>query len=609
MKKKLIVMAGAAMLLFQACQESNVVSNIEEEIKDNNYGIEFANYVGGITRASKKVGATFVNGDEMEVYGIQTTQDSTVAKLFNKQKVTSKGETIWSYAPLKYWEKNSTYDFYAIYPYSTGNSFSFETNLFKVTDFTVQNNANEQTDIMIAQKINNHQPYNVVNFVFNHILSNVNFYFKLDEGFDTLGLSQLVVTSFDVVGLYGKGSFTQTGWNNNNKFNGTWTADVKSVYDMPLVSNVVYTVGDAKATLADDLLLLPQTINENAQIKIAFKLIYKDETESIYEERIVNLKDITLKRGTESLEEAKWDPNFRYNYVISIDPSKNEHGGTHNGIANDKHDQDFYDDPNHDPVEPEINIIPVDTNDDGLHDEWWVDEDLDDEPDYPIIWKDIDGDGKEEALPDRDQDGEPDDSDGDGNPDVIWIDTNNDGEVDTELEREVPQPDDEKLPDDPEDPSYPDTVYVDYKGAEDGGYKTPTAWLVKDSIGEYYIDTDHDGQGDIHVVWKDIDGDGKLEGVPDVDEDGKVTPVDNYDGDGKDYNGYINDNDVILYTHINEDGTDYEKDDEGNIVWYELEKDPSTPQIPEIKNLIEFSASVDDWEDDYDAEHKISYDF
>ena len=613
MKKKVILLAGAAMMMmFQACQESTTLNGIESK-KDSSSEIQFSNYVTGLTRASKATGASFENGDKMEVYGFQALDNSEEALLFNKQLVTNNGGEIWSYSPVKYWEKNSTYDFYAVYPYSDINSFNQSTKLFSISNFTVQDNASDQIDLMIAKKISGHLPYNVVQFEFNHILSNVNFYVKTASEFNTTGIASVKVTSFDVTGLYSKGSFAQSGWNSNNVFTGLWTADETSVYDMPKVTNAVYTIGSTTAqTLTDDLLLLPQNINDNAQISITFQLVYEDGSVSVFSRSIALNKIVGSKASdpTQSVTLAKWEPNYRYNYTISVNPSITQQGGQHLPIANPDHDQDDYanQDPAN-PIGPNVNIIQVDNDGDGVTDEWWIDEDLDDVKDYPIIWQDIDNDGKEEGLPDRDNDGQPDDSDGDGNPDVIWMDKDNDGAVETELEREKTTPSDPGLPSDPTDPTYPDTAYVDYDGAAGEGYMKPTSWLISNTDGDYWVDTDHDGQADITVLWKDIDGDGKLEGIADKDGDGVLTAADTYDNDGKDYLGNDNQYDVILYAHVinNTDGSqDYEKDADGNIVWYELEKDSGEPEIPEVTTEIQFSATVSEWNDDYNAEYIIN---
>lgn len=594
MKKRSLIVLTGVMVLLSACQDTNVLNSIDP-IRDNSTQINFANYVSGLTRSSKGVGATFVSGDEIEVYGLQNV-NGEAGKIFNNQLVTNTGQEIWSYSPVKYWEKNSTYDFYAVYPYAVASSFDFEGRTFSITDFTVANKESDQIDLMIAKQITDHQPFNVVNFEFSHILSNVNFYYKTSDDFNTEGIKSVDVISFDVTGLYSKGSFAQTGWNSNSAFTGAWTADVTSLYDMPEVKSAAYSIGNTKAaSLATDLLLLPQQINDNAKLSITFKLVYSDDTESIFERSVALNKIVGNKVSTPTQKEtlAKWEPNYRYNYIVSVDPSITPDGGHFLPNINPDHDQDELTNPDS-IYTPIVNIIEIDNDGDGITDEYWIDEDMDDNPDYPIIWKDIDGDGKEEALPDRDQDGEPDDSDEDGNPDVIWMDTDGDDIVDTELERTKTTPD---VPSDPSDPNYPTEAYIDYDGAVDG-YENATAWIVTNENGEYFIDTDHDGKGDIPVVWKDIDGDGKLEGIADKDGDGAATEADNYDEDGLDYAGNANDYDVILIK---------DKDADDNTIWRELEKDPSVPdeEITYYKTIIEFSATVTDWEDEYEASYLI----
>ena len=607
MKKYLILLAGAAMMVFQACQE-NMTLNYVENSKNSGDEIMFANYVKGITRASKTSGESFVQGDQIGVYGFQRTNEGDIAQLFNKQLVSNDGEA-WSYDPPRYWEKNSTYDFYAVYPYSMDNSFNKETRLFTITDFTVQDDATQQTDLMIAKRITNRKPYNVVNLEFNHILSNVGFFIKTADNFSTTGINRIVVTSFDVTGLYGKGTFTQTGWS-SNVFTGAWAPDATSVYDMPEVRDSIYYIGDATAkTLAADLLLLPQDINDNAKINIKFKIVYDDETEMMVN-RTIALNQIVGKKASAPADDAvilaKWDPNYRYNYTISVNPAITEHGGEHLPIANPDHDQPELNNQDPDnPIVPNVNIIAIDNDGDDIPDEWWVDEDLDDVKDYPIIWEDIDGDGKLEGLPDRDNDGNPDYTDDDEYPDVIWLDTDGDGVVETELERPKTEPVGPGPADDPEDPNYPTIPYVDYDGNEGGGYKVPTAWLIKDDNGEYHVDTNGDHQSNYNVVWKDIDGDGLLEGIVDYDGDGKATEADNIDGDGKDYLDNDNEYDVILYCQVDDEGNYITDPETGEVIWYELEKDPGTPYIPEITNLIEFSAEVVDWSDTYEANHVL----
>lgn len=589
MKPRIFLLCTAALMV-AACQDTTLMYDTLGYGEKTDNSIEFGNYVGGMTRASRGTGNTFLTGDKIEVYGFMTT-GTIVDKLFNKQSVEKKDDGTWTYSPKKYWNIGSEYDFYAIFPYSDGNSFDDAGKTFSVTDFVVEENTANQVDLMIAQQILNASAPNTVNFVFNHILSNVSFYVKTSDDFVTTGIDRIEVVSFDVKGLYKKGSFAQTGWNNENAFEGSWTADANVVYNLPQVTGVVYNIGAAQASaITQDQLLLPQTISDNAVITITYTVFYDDTTSSTFT-KSVKLNKIVGSNGIQSSILAAWNPNYRYNYIIAVNPSMTKI----KPIAKDDNDQNDYEDPNADTT-PNVNIIEIDTDGDGVTDEYWIDEDGDGNPDYPIIWEDIDGDGKEEAIPDRDGDGIPDDSDGDGSPDVIWVDTDGDGIVDTELEREV-----EVGPGvitDPDDPNYPDEPNADFNGGVDN-YLEPSGYLITDNDGEYWIDLDGDGVGDIEILWKDIDGDGKLEGIADKNGDGKLTIEDSYDNDGLDYNGNPNDYDVIMID-TNGDG----------IADTELEKDITVvpddlPDDEVEESAIEFSAEVGSWVDEYDAPYKM----
>ena len=606
MKKYFILLLVTAAMLSQACQDNDLLYDFDNS-PENSQTIEFGNYVSGITRASRIPGNSFVNGDKMQVYGFQTV-DGATSQIFKDQLVSTADGITWSYTPKKYWNNGSVYDFYAIFPYDVANnSFDNTDRKFSVNDFTVADVTANQVDIMIAKQITNRVAQNMVNFEFNHILSNVNFYVKTATSFDTGGITSVKVLEFDVTGLYSTGDFVQSGWNGNNMFEGAWTADNTSSYNMPMVTNVTYTINDPGEPLIEDLLLLPQTINDNAKIYVKYMLNYSDGTQAVFKRTADLNKIVGAKKSTPGTKVTldKWDPNYRYNYTIAVDPSKNENAG--DTIPTDPTDPDY-------PATPFIDydggVGGYQTPDAYLvkdaNDDYWVDTDNDGTGDIKILWKDIDGDGKLEGVADKNGDGildVTDTYDGDGkdyndNPndfDVIMVDTNGDGYAESELERTIPDDIiDDEIPTDPTDPDYPAAPFIDYNGGVDG-YQTPDAYLVEDANGDFWIDTDNDGTGDIKILWEDIDGDGKLEGVADKDGDGILTANDSYDNDNVDYNGNPNAYDVIMV----------DKDGDGTAET-ELEKPkPAVPEVPVYDNTIEFSAVVIDWSDDYDAEKVI----
>lgn len=524
--KKISFIATASMLMVVGCSQDILIDSPQPGNANSN-AIEFGlSMTDAATKASKETGNSFVFGDAFSVDAFQYLGQD-ILPTFTDQTVTYDGSN-WKYTPIKYWDEKSTYDFYAIYPSSVNHAFSAADRLYTVTDFTVANDPADQVDVMIAQQKTGVSPFNTVDYNFNHILSNVNFYMKAAKDLNMYKINSIEIVSFDIDGLKSKGSFTQTGWDANNVVVGSWDVDETSVYDFPEAKGQTTTT--SLVTLSSDMLMMPQVIDEDATVNVTYKLNYADGSSMAFTRSAKFANVAGKKNKTEDVTIAKWESKNRYNYYLLVDPSKNEEGGNTgkpNGTITTDHNDTEH------PATVDIITLP-DTDGDG-YPEYWVDEDRDGTPDYPLVWADPDGDGTENLYPDRDQNGQPDgtDTDGDGTPDDLWVDRDGDGECETEISR-TPVIDNPDV-DDPEDEEVP---YIDYNGGVNE-YKHAEAYKIlgPDNKGEYWLDVDGNGTQDILIVWKDIDDDGKLEGIADRDGDCLPTENDNYDGDDVDYNG------------------------------------------------------------------------
>lgn len=307
-----------------SCSQEVLVEEVDVKVQLKDATIRFSdtNPVNG-TRASLTATEGFPTGTEIGVYGFQTSTGNSTDRIFSNQKVKKVSADTWTYSPLRYWNLTSTYAFHAIYPYST-SAYAFDetTGNFSVEDFVVANTTDEQTDVMIAQKNATH-PYNLVELQFDHLLSNVNFYFKTVSTFDfAAGVSKVEVVSFDVEGLNSTGDYLQNGFDATGRVLGAWTVDGTDVYDHPVVTAGEVTSATEVIALSQDLLLLPQDLSDAAKVvKLSYRIHYTDGT-SCFLQKEVPLAKAAYTGGALTV----WNPNCIYNYTLAVNPAINADG-------------------------------------------------------------------------------------------------------------------------------------------------------------------------------------------------------------------------------------------------------------------------------------------
>ena len=650
MKRNLtLLLAAAALAVLASCSENDVVKDNGNQTPTDSaqtravtFGISLPD---NSTRASKNATTNpFQTGDKMAVYAFQDSENL----LFDNQLVANVGKRIWEYTPVKYWQSGSSYKFYAIYPYDAAETaYTFDTFVpsiapyFTVNDFTVNDDTDSQVDVMIAQELDA-TPFNTVDFVFNHLLSNVNFYFKTSADFDFTGIESFEVLSFDVANLKSTATYTQTAWDATTHMAvGAWD-DHSGDYDFPEVASTTTApvlVADNATTgeLSTDLLLMPQTLADDVNMKVVYRINYTDGSTSTFRPDAVTLnlvKGYWMSDASQTLNTiTAWEPNNVYNYTLVLNPAKKIvlwDSADHNGTTGED--------------EAKVSSVVVDGEDAEGNDLYWVDTDGDKKGDLPIVWEDIDDDGFLEGGVDADGDGHIDDVDADGttitagtasdnkhigptddrdvaghegkDATLIFKDTADDTDAEhpkTQLELPGDDNGEEILPDpndppfDPADPNADTTNKIDWDGTLSDGDGVPTATLVADPAmeGEYMVDVDNDGVGDYRVVWEDIDGDGVLEGGVDRDGDGQIDDVDGDSGvisagthsdrldqgPSDDVDANTDFKDVIL---IDTDGD--------GVAETQLERIPDEP----TSAAIQFTATVQKWQNEYDASVEIN---
>lgn len=205
---------AAAATMFAACTQTDFVNEVPESAPQ---AIGFENYVAKSTRAAINSEADLANEGGFVVWGYKTKTaglkwdgTNTITQIFDAINVKGT-EDNWTYDNKKYWDKMSTYNFYAVAPYSpvsgtysidgakdghitiTGVKSALATNS---DDFLLARGGQKDVD---GNYTNAHAK---VGFTFNHIMSKVTL--KLQCGGINAG-DKITVTSL-----------TMSGWNNND---------------------------------------------------------------------------------------------------------------------------------------------------------------------------------------------------------------------------------------------------------------------------------------------------------------------------------------------------------------------------------------------------------
>lgn len=170
MKKNVFLwVAVFAVGAMSSCSVDKVVDQAEARY------IGFDPFANKVTRRLNNVQ---FGHDNFSVFGQYGT--GTPTSVFTNQEVEWVTDS-WDYTPLKAWVDGQTYHFAAIAPYNAsyvaGTNYDYTLKKYTLGKITVDNN--NQTDYMTAtpqDQVNSGA--SPVSFVFNHILSKIDFIFK-----------------------------------------------------------------------------------------------------------------------------------------------------------------------------------------------------------------------------------------------------------------------------------------------------------------------------------------------------------------------------------------------------------------------------------------------
>lgn len=317
-------MMAAAATMFAACTQTDFVN----EVPETEQAIGFDNHVAKSTRAEITNEAALSTEGGFVVWGWKTPTatplDWTAAKatqIFNAQTVSG-GDGAWTYSPKKYWDKMSTYNFYAVAPVSPSSGAYSVANAatgFVTITGVKSARAAESDDFLIdrngAKEVNGNYTgtHDKVNFDFNHIMSKVTL--QLQCGGINAG-DKITVTSL-----------TMTGWNSNNgtfiqtlDATPTTTDNISEWSTTPAgtAGNAQFTGsyeltpasagGTAPIVAVDSYIMVPQTVTE-LTFTLNYTITYADSS----------TEDFLAHSG--KLTAQTWGTDTHTTYTIIVGPA------------------------------------------------------------------------------------------------------------------------------------------------------------------------------------------------------------------------------------------------------------------------------------------------
>lgn len=194
----------------------------------------------------------------------------------------------WNYTDgVRYWKTGETYNFYAVYPTDVKADVSSDGTI-TVTKFDCSQTGDAAVDLMTATATEitytADQTPQPVAMKFSHLLSKVNIVATVEGG-------NVTVTDITFAGMATQGDYSsQAGWTTHATATGSFTSSEK----------VINATG---VDLLGDLLLIPQTVNNQFKITVNYTL----------DGVVQALKEITLPTSI-----AQWEAGKNYKYTLTF---------------------------------------------------------------------------------------------------------------------------------------------------------------------------------------------------------------------------------------------------------------------------------------------------
>lgn len=345
--KKSYLMIAAAAALFAACSSNDSF----KEIDTQESAISFNPFTEKVTKAAITNEAALATPG-FKVFGYKTIETSSlwsnadkITTVFNGVKVYSENQgSTWKYNGLRFWDRNATYNFYAVAPAEPTGGAEYgiiappTTNYGKISisnaksakysdsnDFLIDRNGAKG----ILGKDHNGTTNDAVGIDFHHIMAKVSFALKSTLTSGKVTVTKLTMTGWNnAVGAFAQ-DLTITG-NPGSLVYGEWTLGTAVAGDVTLVgtgsgnANGVELTCNGTSSTATDLndwyIMIPQQILYTAadQKGLTFTITYTYNDGAATDPYIETFTDqVAIVEKTQV-----WGTDSHTKYTLDIKPAE-----------------------------------------------------------------------------------------------------------------------------------------------------------------------------------------------------------------------------------------------------------------------------------------------
>ena len=308
MKKSFLFLAVAAS--FAACTSN-------DQINDDLQGdeIRFDQVLNKTTKAEITNEAALASAGGFAVFGYKSTDgfERNETTVFNGDNVKLV-DGVWKYDNTRYWDKTTTYNFYAIAPYEAVPNYSLTDGMFVINN-VVSGLAADSKDYVIDRTFNDESgiagngTHSKIGFEFHHVMAKVSFAVKTTIADATIIVQNLTMTGWDA----GKGKFTQS------KTDGTWRELNVSEWNIavPLAGSATL-IGDGSGN-ADEI-TLSSTAQDLTDVYIMVPQEIAAETLTFTVDYTINGEPFTNQVSALAAAQT-WGTDSYTKYTLAIGPS------------------------------------------------------------------------------------------------------------------------------------------------------------------------------------------------------------------------------------------------------------------------------------------------